>query len=309
MENRRKFLKNLVVGSSALICAPTLWSGETFAASSKKITILHTNDTHSRIEPFPDDGSRNANQGGVAARATLIEKIRLEEDNVLLLDAGDIFQGTPYFNFYGGEIELKLMSKMGYDASTLGNHEFDNGLEGLFEQLEHAKFPLINSNYDFSTTLLRNEFPPYKVFKKGGIKVGVFGLGIELEGLVADKHYGGTRYLDPVGIAMEMVEELKSQKCQLIICLSHLGYAYQSEKIDDLKLAAQVSGIDLIIGGHTHTFLDEPIAVQHADGNITLVNQVGWAGIKMGKVDFVFDKDGRINNLSSSSILINRKDK
>jgi 5'-nucleotidase len=307
MENRRKFIKNVFLGSSALVMAPGIWSADAMAASTRKITILHTNDTHSRIDPFPDDGSQNANKGGTAARAALIEQIRQNEKNVLLLDAGDIFQGTPYFNYYGGELELKLMSKMGYDASTLGNHEFDNGLKGLYGQLEHAQFPLICSNYDFSQTILKDAFPPYRIFNKGGIKVGVFGLGISLEGLVAAKSYGATRYLDPVGIAEDMVAELKSQKCQMIICLSHLGYSYRTEKIDDLKLAARVSGIDLIIGGHTHTFLDEPVAVQHADGKLTLINQVGWAGIKMGKLDFVFDRDGRINGMSSRSLVINQK--
>ena len=120
----------------------------------------------------------------MAQRAGLINSIREKEDHVLLLDAGDIFQGTPYFNFYGGELEFKLMSTMKYDAATLGNHDFDNGLIGLKKQLPFAKFPFLIANYDFSKTILKDKFNPYKIFNKGGIKIGVFGIGIELEGLV-----------------------------------------------------------------------------------------------------------------------------
>lgn len=275
-----------------------------YAAGPKKITILHTNDMHSRIEPFPNDGGTFANMGGMARRAALISEIRSQEPNVLLLDAGDIFQGTPYFNFYGGELEFKLMSKMKYDAATLGNHDFDNGMDGLLEQLPNASFNFISSNYDFSDTLLKNKFAPYQVFNKSGIKIGVFGLGIELEGLVARENYGNTKYLDPVAISMEMVQELKNKKCDLIICLSHLGYSYKSAKIDDRKLASQVSGIDLIIGGHTHTFLDHPDEVISTDGHKTLINQVGWAGLKLGKVDFEFGNKNRITYANSKSLAI-----
>src|SRR5690606_10854183 len=170
---------------------------------------------------------------------------RKEEKHVLLLDAGDIFQGTPYFNVFGGELEFKLMSKMKYDAATLGNHDFDNGLQGLKDQLDHATFPFLSANYDFSKTILANTFAPYKIFNKGNVRVGVFGLGIALEGLVNKQLYKETRYLDPVGTAKEMVTELKDKECDLIICISHLGFEYESEMISDVKLAQQVSGIDL----------------------------------------------------------------
>jgi len=282
----------------------SLWPESLYAAGPKKITILHTNDMHSRIEPFPNDGGTFANMGGMARRAALISEIRSQEPNVLLLDAGDIFQGTPYFNFYGGELEFKLMSKMKYDAATLGNHDFDNGMDGLLEQLPNASFDFISSNYDFSDTLLKNKFTSYKVFNKSGIKIGVFGLGIELEGLVAKENYGNTKYLDPVSVSREMIQELKNKKCDLIICLSHLGYSYKSDKIDDRKLASQVSGIDLIIGGHTHTFLDHPEEVISADGHKTLINQVGWSGIKLGKVDFEFGNKNRITYANSKSLAI-----
>lgn len=255
-----------------------------------KITILHTNDWHSRIEPFPADGGRYAGMGGAAVRAALIEKIRSEEKHVLLLDAGDIFQGTPYFNFFEGELEYKLMSRMGYDLATLGNHDFDNGIEGILKQLPHATFGFVNCNYDFSRTLLKDKIRPYKVFKKGGVRIGVLGVGVELKGLVPDKLYGETVYLDPVVHANAVAKELRTkERCDLVICLSHLGYEYANDKISDRKLAAQSSGIDVIIGGHTHTFLPEPVVLKNADSKDVIINQVGWAGLQMGKLDFYFN--------------------
>ncbi|HET8837918.1 MAG TPA: metallophosphatase [Flavobacteriaceae bacterium] len=255
----------------------------------KHITILHTNDVHSHIETFPADHPKYPNQGGVARRFTLIEEIRKENPNIVLLDAGDIFQGTPYFNFYGGEVELKLMSKLGYEAATIGNHEFDNGIEGLYAQLPNANFDFVNSNYDFSNTILDGKIKPFKMILKEGIKIGVFGLGIELEGLVEKKMYKETIYMDPVEVAQEIAAKLKSEeKCDLIICLSHLGYHYQSKKIDDLKLASRTQDIDLIIGGHTHTFLPKPTIAKNKLGKNVLINQVGWAGVNLGRIDFYF---------------------
>lgn len=301
---RRDFLKKSLLSSAALGLSTGGFAVPLFANQTKRLTILHTNDMHSRIEPFPNDGGRNANQGGMTKLASLIKKIRSEEENILLLDSGDFFQGTPYFNLYGGELELKLMSQMGYDASTLGNHEFDNGLIGLQNQLQHAKFSIISSNYDFEDTVLKNTFEAYKIFKKGGVKVGVFALGIELKGLVGAKNFGNTRYLDPVTKAKEMVKGLKRKKCDLIVCLSHLGYSYRSEKIDDLKLAQQVSGIDLILGGHTHSFLDQPTIIKDPDGQDTIVNQVGTAALRLGKIDFVFAKEHQISSASHKSLTI-----
>jgi 5'-nucleotidase len=289
MINRRDFLKHSAVGAAGITLLGMPFSAE--AAQTIKLTVLHTNDQHSRIDPFPDDGRKYGGMGGMARRATLIEQVRKQEPNVLLLDSGDIWQGTPYFNFFGGELEFKLMSDMRYDAATLGNHDFDNGLKGLEEQLPNAAFPFITANYDFSGTILKNRFEPYKVFEKQGVRIGVFGLGIELEGLVGKSNYGETIYNDPVAVAREMVQELRGkQKCNLIICLSHLGYSYIEEKIDDLKLAKQVAGIDLILGGHTHTFLEQPEVVRHESGHDTLVNQVGWSGLFLGRVDFSFNR-------------------
>jgi 5'-nucleotidase len=286
---RRDFIEKTAASTALLSLGLSLSS---FSNESKHLTILHTNDVHSYIEPFPADHPKNPNMGGVSRRATLIENIRKENPNVLLLDAGDIFQGTPYFNYYGGELEFKLMSMMQYDATTIGNHDFDNGLEGIVSQMPHATFDFISSNYDFKNTIMDGHVKPFKIFNKNGIKVGIFGLGIELAGLVDTKNYKETVYNNPVETAQEMVRILKhEQKCDLIICLSHLGYKYNTEpdKICDLKLAALTKDIDLIIGGHTHTFLDKPTIVKNIDQKEVLVNQVGCYGINLGRIDFYFD--------------------
>lgn len=295
---RRKFIKQ-TSASAALIGL----GGLTFQScepTQKHITILHTNDTHSQIEPFEASHHRNPNKGGVARRAVMVEQIRKENPNTLLLDAGDIFQGTPYFNYFGGEIEFKLMSMLKYDAATLGNHDFDNSIDGFYKQLPHAKFDFVCANYDFKNTVLDTIVKPYKIFHKSGIKIGVFGLGIELKGLVNPRLYKETNYLDPVEITQDITRELKEvEKCDLIICLSHLGYKYSRspQTISDLKLAKLTKDIDLIIGGHTHTFLPKPTLVKNLDNENMLVNQVGAYGINLGRVDFYFDTE---NNKSAS---------
>lgn len=289
--SRRDFLRK--TGAAAALM--TLGSVP-FSAFGKdadmQLTILHTNDVHSRIEPFPMDGSRNQGMGGVARRAALVEKIRQEQKNVLLLDAGDVFQGTPYFNLYGGELEFTLMSKMGYDAATMGNHDFDNGISGFVKQLPHANFPFIVSNYNFDNTELQGKILPYKIFKKGGIKVGIFGLGIELAGLVNRKNYGDIVYTDPIVKANEMASLLRNEQgCEMVICLSHLGYKYKDDKVSDQVLARSTKNIDLIIGGHTHTFMKVPEEIMNLDGQPVTVNQVGFAGINLGRLDYFFNKE------------------
>ena len=290
---RREFIQQ-TAAASALIGLGGMGLTSFTPASTKKITILHTNDVHSHIDAFGPDDGRNPNQGGVARRATLIQAIRKENPNTLLLDAGDIFQGTPYFNYYGGELEFKLMSMLKYDVATIGNHDFDNSIEGLYAQLPHANFDFVSANYDFSNTVMDTHVKPYRIIIKDGIKIGIFGLGIELDGLVEKRMYKETVYLDPTEMAQEMTRVLKQdEKCDLIICLSHLGYNYRNrpEKISDLKLAGITKDIDLIIGGHTHTFLKKPTVVKNSEGKNTLVNQVGCYGINLGKIDFYFDSD------------------
>ncbi len=274
-----------------------------------KLTILHTNDVHSRLDPFPMDGSKNQGLGGVAKRATLIKRIRKEQKNVLLLDAGDIFQGTPYYNFFGGEIEMKVMSELGYDAATLGNHDFDGGLDGLERQLVHTKFPLISSNYDFSNTVMNKKTIPYTIFKKDGIKIGVFGLGISLDGLVLRSNYADTQYLDPLIEGQKWATFLRNEeKCDYVICLSHLGYKYKddSNKISDVILAQNTNDIDLIIGGHTHTFLNEPDRLQNKDGRPVLVTQVGWAGIVLGRLDVYFERNKKGSCVTCKNLFVGK---
>jgi 5'-nucleotidase len=222
----------------------------------------------------------------------------------LLLDAGDIFQGTPYFNYFGGELEFKLMSMLKYDLATLGNHDFDNSIDGLFTQMPKAKFDFVSANYDFKNTVLDTQIKPYKIIIKDDIKIGVFGLGVELEGLVDKKMYKETGYLDPIEITQDITRQLKDEeKCDLIICLSHLGYYYKNNpnKISDLNLAKVTKDIDLIIGGHTHTFLPKPTIVKNIEDTNLLVNQVGAYGLNLGRVDFYFDEQ---NNKTASGTTI-----
>ncbi|MRJ09137.1 bifunctional metallophosphatase/5'-nucleotidase [Ornithobacterium rhinotracheale] len=302
MLSRRKFLAT-TSAATALTLLPSIpaWA----KSNAKKITILHTNDQHSRIEPFEtSENPKYSNKGGFARRAALIDKIRKEEPNVLLLDAGDIFQGTPYFNFFGGELEFKLMSKMGYEASTMGNHDFDNGLAGFDRQLKHANFDFICSNYDFTNTILDGKTKKYKIIEKGGVKIGIFGLGIDPVGLISKENYLETKYLDPVEISQEMTRILKDKKCDMIICLSHIGYKYDSPKISDCELATKTQDIDLIIGGHTHTFLPHPTEILNKVGKPTIVNQVGWAGLYLGRLDFYFDTFNKQRKVATAQLEI-----
>ncbi|MCJ8290503.1 MAG: metallophosphoesterase [Crocinitomicaceae bacterium] len=287
---RRKFIQNTVLVSGGLILAPSLIAQNSSEVKAKnKLTILHTNDTHSNIDPFPENHARYPGKGGVARRYEIIQKIRSEEENVLLLDAGDIFQGTPYFNKFGGILEMKLMTKLGYDVATMGNHDFDGGMDGFVKAQEFADFPFVCSNYEFGNTPIDGHTEDYKIIKKGGVKIGIFGLGVELKGLVPDDKYGETVYLDPIEVANDRAAKLKKKGCDLIICLSHLGYEYGSDKISDRVLAKKTSGIHLIIGGHTHTFLEKPTEELNTNGETVLVNQVGWAGVQLGRIDFEFD--------------------
>ena len=293
--NRRRFIYNSSIASLSVLglnsCSQLL--------RDVKITILHSNDVHSQIEPFPANHDRFPNRGGFARRASIFNEIRSLNPNTLIFDAGDIFQGTPYFNFFQGELELKLMKEMGYNAATIGNHEFDAGLDSLKQNILSTNFQFIISNYDFSNTILEGITTPYKIYKKQGIKIGVFGLGIELKGLVNPYLYKETKYYDPVEISNEMVKILKNEKkCDLIICVSHLGHEYNSDKISDVKLAKLTNDIDLIIGGHTHTFLKEPIIVKDKKNNNVIINQVGNGGVYLGKIDFNFTNSGKKNTNS-----------
>ena len=260
-----------------------------------RITILHTNDTHARIEPFADSAPQYAGMGGVTRRATLIRRLRQENPNNLLLDAGDVFQGTPYFNRYHGALDYEIMSKMGYDAGTIGNHEFDNGVEGFCEVADKAKFPFVSANYNFGSTDMGYLVQDFTTKKVGGIKVGIFGLGVDFKNLVLDHLHKGVTYMNPVTISQKVVSVLRhTHRCDMVICLSHLGYDYADNRVSDRIIAREVDGIDLIIGGHTHTFLDKPEIFEKPGGSHTMVTQVGFGGIVLGRVDFEFSEEKRV---------------
>ncbi|MEO0527102.1 MAG: metallophosphatase [Bacteroidota bacterium] len=307
--NRREFVSRTAASSAFLGLAGITLNSCTLG-TKKHLTILHTNDVHSHIDAFPKDHSSWPNLGGLARRASLVDSIRKENPNTLLFDAGDIFQGTPYFNFYGGELEFKLMSMLKYNAATIGNHDFDNGIDGLYAQLPNAKFSMLSANYDFSNTIMDGHVNPYKTYIVDGIKIGVFGLGIELKGLVTKKLYKETICLDPYESAQDMSRILKEEeKCDLVICLSHLGYHYKNEpqRADDIKLSGKTEHIDLIIGGHTHTFLDEPTTRTSRNGGEVLINQVGCYGINLGRIDFYFDSEKKVAAKGTSIALNDSK--
>jgi 5'-nucleotidase len=297
MVTRRSFLKTALLSSLGLplravshtltgrlldVPLGNLRPGETH------ITILHTNDTHSQIEPLPQGGPYGGD-GGVARRATLIEKIRAENPYTLLVDAGDAFQGTPYFNLYRGEVEFKTMSAMGYDAMTLGNHEFDNGVDALAAAMKFANFDFVSANYDVRGTSLETRVKPYVVRTLNGVRIGIFGLGINLVGLNSPLTFKGIRFLDPVETARRVARDLRErEQCAMVVCLSHLGYYPQPQngELGDSQLAAQVNGIDFIASGHTHTFMSQPVIIKQPSGKETVIFQVGQSGVYLGRVDF-----------------------
>ncbi len=256
-----------------------------FPAFSQKLVILHTNDTHSRIEPLPETDRTAPGKGGVERRSSYVNKIREENKNVLLLDAGDFLQGTPYFNLFKGEVEVKAMNLMKYDAAILGNHEFDYGMEVLEDVIRRADFPIITSNYDFSGTALAELVKPYIILKRDGIRIGIIGIGIRPQGLIAADNYKGMKFLDPVKTANELAEQLRSQhQCDMVVCLSHLGYR------PDTELAEATRNIDLIIGGHSHTYMKEPEIRKNLDDKEVMIYQTNGRGIYVGRIDVELEK-------------------
>ena len=301
---RRAFLKNTTASGIGLMLPA---SNHLFISENiTKLTILHTNDVHSRVDPFPEDGSRYSGLGGASKRAAIIKKVRAQEEHVLLLDSGDIFQGTPYFNFFGGELEIKLMQEMKYDASTIGNHDFDNGIDNLVKQMGFAGFPMINSNYNYQDNALSEITKDHMVIERGPLKIGICGVGIQLDGLVPKKLYSNTQYLDPIESVQKVADHLKLDlKCDLVICLSHLGYKYKDSTVSDTVLAQNSRNIDLILGGHTHTFLDKPDILKNTYGEPVIINQVGWAGIMLGRIDIRFEKNKKGACASCTNLFVN----
>jgi 5'-nucleotidase len=260
------------------------------------ITVLHTNDTHSQIDPILENDKTYAGKGGVARRATLVKRIRKENPYTVMIDGGDVCQGTPYFNFYKGEVEYKAMSMIGYDAGTIGNHEFDNGVESLARALQFANFDIVSTNYDVHGSALEKKVKPHVVKELGGIRVGLFGLGIRPEGLITEDNFKPVKYMDPVVKSREVVTLLREQEhCQLVLGMSHLGYYPnpRGDEVGDSQVAAQVDGIDFIASGHNHTFMEQPVLQKTPNGQNTIIFQVGRSGIYVGRIDFTL-KDGKV---------------
>lgn len=264
-----------------------------------RVVMLHTNDTHSRLDPFPMDGGRYEGLAGVARRKTLIDRVRAAEEHVLVVDCGDVFQGTPYFNFYKGVADYQAMSRLGYDLVTLGNHDFDSGSAALSAAMKHARFGFVSANLDVEAGTFAKPVAPYvvKTFTTKGatapIRLGVFGLCVAFEGLVASHLHKGVTWHEPIERATKTVEALRRDEgCDAVVCLSHLGYGDQTFSPGDVTLAARVPGLDLVLGGHSHTFMKQPKAVKRPDGGTCWIHQVGFAGIWLGRVALDFDARG-----------------
>lgn len=286
--NRRKFLRKIAIIGIGSTFIPSLFSNSN-KKKKRKLIVLHTNDFHSRIDAFPANHPKYPNQGGIRALKGMIDEVKSENTNVLLLDCGDIIQGTPYFNLFGGNVEIEWMNKIGYHASTLGNHDFDGGIENLKKLIEKAKFPFINCNYGVKNTVLANKLLEYKIVKINNLKIGITGVGIDPQGLIPDHLCKGVTYLDPIEQVNKIAKTLKEEKhCDFVICISHLGFEYKNDQVSDKVLATKTRNVDLILGGHTHTFLDAPISVENLDKKKVLVNQAGWAGLRLGKIEITF---------------------
>jgi 5'-nucleotidase len=268
-----------------------LFGSYNLQAQTKKLIILHTNDTHSRIEPLPATDKRFAGLGGVVNRKALVDSIRAVEENVLLVDAGDFVQGTPYFNLFKGQVEIGAMNRIKYDVGTLGNHEFDYGLDTLKNILQSLKNPIVCCNYDFSDTPLKGMVKPYIILKRFGLKIGIIGVGHNPEGLVQADNYAGMVFKPVIASVNNYADQLRrKEKCDLIVCLSHLGYDSSEGEPNDVALAESSSNIDLIIGGHSHTFMEQPDIRKNKNGKDVLIFQVGANGAFVGKIEVTLEK-------------------
>lgn len=268
---------------SFLLCLVVSFAFSLFAQDTKELILLQTSDVHSRIEPVNQKGDRNYNEGGFVRRATFLEQFRKEHDNVLLFDCGDISQGTPYYNMFQGEVEIKLMNEMGYDAMTIGNHEFDFDVDNMVRIFKMAKFPVVCANYNLEATVLKDIVKPYVILEKYGLKIGVFGLGAEPEGLIQANKCEGIVYEDPVGVSNEVAALLKEKGCDVVVCLSHLGIQM------DERLVANTRNIDVILGGHSHTFMKGPKTYLNMDGEEVAVMHTGKSGVRVGRLDLTLE--------------------
>lgn len=278
---------NKIIAIALLIIISTF---QLTAEKKIKLVILHTNDTHSQVEPTEKSNLKTADMGGYARRMGVIEKIRSEEKNVLLFDTGDFSQGTPYFNFFNGRVEIDALNRMQYDAGTLGNHEFDNGIDTLAVILQKARFPMISSNYEVDNTPIKNQIQPYIILKKFGLKIGIMALNVDPKSLIIESNYRGLVYRDPIEKAQELSAFLKNKKkCDLVICLSHLGSDSTSVDVNDFTVAHQTKHIDIILGGHSHSLL-ENVKTNNANGKKVIISQMGKSGLYLGRIDLDLKK-------------------
>lgn len=254
------------------------------AQQHKQLVILHTNDTHSCIQPLSENlaDTMLAGRGGFARRIAMLRQERQQDPDLLLFDSGDFCQGSPYFTLYKGDVETGLMNMMHYDAGTIGNHEFDYGLENVARMIRRLNFPIVCANYKFSQYGLDKLVKPYVILRRKGMKIGVFGIGTELEGMVDKKNYENTVYLDPVRTAQQMADLLHRKKCDMVICLSHIGW--EKDAFGDQELVRKTRGIDLVLGGHSHTYLRKIEYVNNLDGKPTPIDQNGKQAIYVGKI-------------------------
>ncbi len=262
------------------------------AYAQKHLEVLHTNDTHSCIMPLNPNlaDTAVAGRGGFLRRVAMIKEERAKNPDLLLIDSGDFSQGSPFYTMFKGDVEIGLMNLMGYDAVTIGNHEFDFGLENMARIFKMAKFPVVCANYDFTGTCVEGLVKPYVIIKRNGLKIGLFGLSPQLEGLVDLSKCKGVTYLDPVEVGNRVAAELKhDKKCDIVICVSHLGWLLPDE-MGDQKLLASSKDIDLVLGGHSHSYFKDLRYVNNADGKAVPVDQNGKNAMYVGKLTLSFDK-------------------
>lgn len=269
---------------SFLLCLALSFAFSLFAQDTKELILLQTSDVHSRIEPINQKGDRNYDEGGFVRRAAFLDQFRKEHKNVLLFDCGDISQGTPYYNMFQGEVEVKLMNEMGYEAMTIGNHEFDFGMDNMARLFKMAKFPVVCANYNLDTTPLKDIVKPYVILEKYGLKIGVFGLGAKPEGLIQANKCEGVIYENPIEVSNEIAALLKKKGCDVIVCLSHLGIQM------DERLVAKTCNIDVILGGHSHTFMKGPKTYLNMDGKEVPVMHSGKSGVRVGRLNLTLKR-------------------
>lgn len=263
----------------------------TAAAKGRQLLILHTNDTHSCVLPLNPNlaDTMLAGRGGFLRRAAMIDQMRKEDKDLLLLDSGDFSQGSPYYTMFKGDVETELMNIMGYDAATIGNHEFDFGLENMARIFRKAKFPIVCANYDFTGTVVEGLVKPYVIIKRKGVRIGIFGLSPKLDGLVMASTCAGVRYSDPIKTANAVADKLKNEeKCDVVICLSHLGW--DEAGLNDMDMMAKTRNIDLVLGGHSHSYFKTLNHVRNLDGKDVPNDQNGKHGIFVGKITLSLEK-------------------